>query len=72
LLTGGFLVFATQYLTLLRRRSQLALLRALGITRRSLVALLLAEGALIGSVGAILGRGARNRVGGDRGRAAWR
>ncbi len=55
LLTGGFLVFATQYLALLRRRGQLALLRALGVTRRELVLLLLGEGAALGAVGAALG-----------------
>jgi putative ABC transport system permease protein len=32
LLTGAFLVFSTQWLSVLRRRSQLALLRALGVT----------------------------------------
>ena len=55
LMTGGFLVFATQYLALTRRRAQLALLRALGVTRGSLVAMLLAEGALIGALGSALG-----------------
>ena len=55
LLTGGFLVFATQYLAAHRRRGQLALLRALGITRRSLLLLLVGEGALLGCAGAALG-----------------
>src|SRR6266705_2897733 len=38
-----------------RRRSQLALLRALGVTRRALVAMLLAEAAVVGAVGALAG-----------------
>ena len=55
LFTGAFLVFSSQVLALLRRRAQLALLRTLGVTRGTLVGLLLAEGAAIGAVGAILG-----------------
>ncbi len=55
LFTGAFLVFSSQVLALLRRRTQLALLRALGVTRRALLAHLLAEGAVIGVIGAILG-----------------
>ena len=55
LFTGAFLVFSSQVLALLRRRIQLALLRTLGVTRGTLVAHLLAEGAAIGAVGAILG-----------------
>jgi putative ABC transport system permease protein len=55
LFTGGLLVFSTQALSVVRRRSQLALLRVLGVTRRGLVALLLAEGAVVGGIGAGLG-----------------
>ena len=55
LLTGAFLVFATQALGVLRRRSQFALLRALGVTRGELRAVLLAEGALMGLVGGVAG-----------------
>src|SRR5512134_23255 len=55
LFTGAFLVFSSQVLALLRRRTQLALLRALGVTRHTLLARLLAEGAVIGVFGAILG-----------------
>lgn len=55
LFTGGFLVFSTQFLALLRRRTQLALLRVLGLTRRKLVLLLVVEGAALGVVGAALG-----------------
>lgn len=55
LLTGAFLVFATQALSVLRRRQPLALLRALGVTRGELQAALVAEGVLIGAVGGLLG-----------------
>jgi putative ABC transport system permease protein len=55
LFTGGLLVFSTQALAVVRRRAQLALLRVLGVTRRQLVILLVAEGALVGIVGSALG-----------------
>ena len=57
LLTGAFLVFSTQWLSVLRRRSQLALLRALGVTRRELSSALLFEGVTIGALGSLLGVG---------------
>jgi len=55
LFTGGLLVFSTQALSVVRRRAQLALLRVLGVTRRGVVALVLAEGALLGMAGAAMG-----------------
>ena len=55
LFTGGLLVFSTQALAVVRRRAQFALLRVLGVTRRRLTALIIAEGALIGAVGSALG-----------------
>ncbi len=55
LFTGGLLVFSTQALSVVRRRTQLALLRALGLKGRGLVALVLAEGLVLGIVGAGLG-----------------
>jgi putative ABC transport system permease protein len=55
LFTGGFLVFSTQVLAVLRRRTQLALLRVLGLTRAALVGLLVGEGVLIGILGSTLG-----------------
>ncbi|MBI1965194.1 MAG: FtsX-like permease family protein [Betaproteobacteria bacterium] len=57
LFTGAFLVFSSQVLALLRRRTQLALMRVLGVTRRHLAAWLAAEGAAIGVLGAALGVG---------------
>jgi putative ABC transport system permease protein len=55
LLTGAFLVFATQALAVMRRRQQLALLRALGVTRGELRLAVLAEGAAVGAAGGVLG-----------------
>ena len=55
LFTGGLLVFSTQALAVVRRRAQFALLRVLGVTRRRLTALIVAEGALIGAAGSALG-----------------
>ncbi|HEY4999348.1 MAG TPA: ABC transporter permease, partial [Usitatibacter sp.] len=75
LATGAFLVFSTLALQAARRRQELALLRALGVTKRGVAALLALEGAVIGSVGAAIGTGVGlagsrellARVGGDLG-----
>ena len=55
LFTGGLLVFSAQALAVVRRRAQLALLRVLGVTRRGLVAMLLAEAAAVGALGGLAG-----------------
>jgi len=55
LFTGAVLVFSTQTLSALRRRTHFALLRALGVSSRMLVALLTAEGILLGIIGTSLG-----------------
>ena len=75
LFTGAFLVFSTQFLALLRRRGELALLRVLGLTRARMLRLLLAEGAIVGIAGSALGvaggyvlaGAAIERLGGDLG-----
>jgi putative ABC transport system permease protein len=58
LFTGAFLVFSTQALSVIRRRSQFALLRVLGVERRQLLRQVLLEGASLGVIGALLGIGA--------------
>jgi putative ABC transport system permease protein len=58
LFTGAFLVFSTQALSVIRRRSQFALLRVLGLERRQLLRQVLLEGASLGVLGALLGIGA--------------
>jgi putative ABC transport system permease protein len=55
LFTGAFLVFSTQALSVMRRRSQFALLRVLGVERRQLLRQVLLEGASLGVIGAALG-----------------
>lgn len=75
LFTGAFLVFSTQALSVLRRRSQFALLRVLGVERRQLLRQVLLEGAMLGVLGSALGiaagyglaAGALHFFGGDLG-----
>jgi putative ABC transport system permease protein len=55
LFTGAFLVFSTQALAVVRRRRQIALLRALGLSARGQLAAALAEGAVIGALGSAIG-----------------
>ena len=55
LFTGGLLVFSTQAHAVVRRRTQFAVLRVLGVTRRRLTALIVAEGAIVGVVGSLIG-----------------
>ncbi|RYG86415.1 FtsX-like permease family protein, partial [bacterium] len=55
ILTGALLLFATQSLSVLRRRTSLALLRALGVTRGSVRNALLAEGLVLGAIGSLIG-----------------
>ncbi|WP_426196991.1 ABC transporter permease [Massilia sp. DWR3-1-1] len=55
LFTGAFLVFSTQALSVIRRRSQFALLRVLGVERRQLLQQVLIEGASLGVIGAACG-----------------
>ena len=57
LFTGAFLVFSTQALSVIRRRSQFALLRVLGVERKQLLRQVLLEGTSLGLVGALLGIG---------------
>ena len=55
LLTGGFLVFSAQALSVVRRRTEFAFLRAIGLARAQLFGWLLAEGALVGLAGGLVG-----------------
>lgn len=55
LLTGGFLVFSAQALSVVRRRTEFAFLRAIGLARRDLFVWLVAEGALVGLAGGVVG-----------------
>jgi putative ABC transport system permease protein len=55
LFTGGFVVFSAQALEVARRRGEHALLRVLGLERRGISGLVLAEAATLGALGAALG-----------------
>jgi putative ABC transport system permease protein len=55
LFTGGFFVYSTQSLAVLRRRREFALLHALGVTRTEQLVLTLLSGAVVGFAGALLG-----------------
>lgn len=75
LLTGGFLVYSAQSLSVARRRPQFALLRVLGVRRRALLAQVLVEGISVGLAGGLAGLaigyglavGALRLLGGDLG-----
>jgi putative ABC transport system permease protein len=55
LLVGAFLIHNTMSISVVQRRREIGILRALGTTRRDLVLLLTLEGLLLGVVGAGLG-----------------
>ena len=55
LLTGGFLVYSAQSLSVVRRQRAFALLRTLGMSRGGIVAAIVFEGLAIGLVGASVG-----------------
>lgn len=55
LFTGGFLVYATQSLAVARRRREIALLHAMGMTVREQLAAALLSGAIVGTLGAAAG-----------------
>jgi putative ABC transport system permease protein len=57
LLTGAFLAYSAQALSVARRRAQFALLRVLGAERRAVLAQVLIEGAVVGAIGAMMGLG---------------
>jgi putative ABC transport system permease protein len=55
LMTGAFLVYSAQSLSVARRRPQFALLRVLGVDRRALLIQVLVEALAVGGLGALLG-----------------
>ncbi len=55
LLTGGFLVFSAQSLSVARRLRAFALVRTLGLPRQGIVAAVALEGLLVGLLGSIVG-----------------
>ena len=55
LLVGGFLIFNSMGFALLLRRRTLGILRALGVTRGQVLALVLGEALILGVIGALAG-----------------
>ncbi len=55
LLCGAFLIYNTVTFAVVQRRELFGALRALGVTRREVFALVLGEALLIGSIGGVLG-----------------
>jgi putative ABC transport system permease protein len=55
LFTGGFLVYSTQSLSVMRRRPETALLRIIGASRGQMIAQILVEGGVLGVAGSALG-----------------
>ena len=80
LLTGGFLVYSAQSLSVARRRPQFALLRVLGESQRALLTQILVEALAVGGLGALCGLGlglalaaaALDLLGGDLGGGYFR
>jgi len=55
LLVGSFLIYNSMTFALVQRRPTLAILRALGVTRGEVLAIILAEAAILGIIGSALG-----------------
>ncbi|MBI4880818.1 MAG: FtsX-like permease family protein [Planctomycetes bacterium] len=55
LIAGAFIVLNTFHMNLAERRRQLAVLRAIGVTRRQVMGLLLREALLLGTAGTLVG-----------------
>jgi putative ABC transport system permease protein len=55
LVVGAFLIYNTVAVSVVRRRAEIGIMRALGATRRTVMAAFLAEAAFFGVAGAVLG-----------------
>ena len=55
ILVGAFLIYNTMTFSVLRRRRTMAMLRVVGVTRRSLFASLMLEAGLLGLIGTLAG-----------------
>jgi putative ABC transport system permease protein len=54
-LCGAFLIYNTMTFSVVQRREQFGALRALGVTRREILTMVLREAAVIGTAGTVLG-----------------
>ncbi|MGI8820648.1 MAG: ABC transporter permease [Chthoniobacterales bacterium] len=57
LLVGMFLIYNTVSASVVRRRSEIGIMRSLGVTRHEVRALFLSEAVLLGTIGAVVGLG---------------
>jgi putative ABC transport system permease protein len=57
LFVGMFLIYNSMSISVIRRRREIGILRSLGVSERQVLTLFLAEGAILGVLGAILGIG---------------
>ena len=55
LVVGMFLIYNTMTFSVLQRRALIGVLRAIGVTRRQVFALIMGEAAVIGLIGSVLG-----------------
>lgn len=55
ILVGLFLLYNTVFLSVIKRRTEVGILRGLGVHRKTVVMLFLAHGLLLGSIGAVFG-----------------
>ena len=55
ILVGLFLLYNTVFLSVIKRRTEVGILRGLGVHRRTVVMLFLAHGLLLGSIGSVVG-----------------
>src|SRR5439155_23895204 len=52
---GGFIVYNALAIAVAQRRREIGILRALGVTRRAILALFVGEGMILGLAGSVLG-----------------
>jgi len=57
LFVGMFLIYNSMSISVIRRRREIGILRSLGVSEREILSLFLAEGAILGFLGAIVGIG---------------
>jgi putative ABC transport system permease protein len=57
LFVGMFLIYNSMSISVIRRRREIGILRSLGVSENQILALFLAEGAILGFLGAVLGIG---------------
>ena len=57
LLVGAFLIYNTIAVSVVRRRAEIGILRALGVSARGVLAIFLGEAAMLGAIGSVVGIG---------------